>query len=301
MHKYFLFLAVSAAVFAQNFESWVSVTGGDFAACTYAAPCKTFSEAYAVTNDGGIIHALGSGDFGGIGISKSITIEGAGPGTVIQGGNPPVSIAVTAKNVTLRNLTVHASCSTCLGIAAGLSTTGGIFGVGSFLNLESVTVTAIGSNQDAIQVTADSLSGLFFKNVSVYGGSNGLDLFLQNGAVPWQGILEGVSAKGASNQGLRIGSGTVTVRDSNFSQNFIGIETDSNISGSSIFIDRTILSQNLTGLSVTAGVARISGMTITSNNTGITASGGAQIITFRNNALAGNNTDGSTPFSVSLK
>jgi hypothetical protein len=47
--------------------------------------------------------------------------------------------------------------------------------------------------------------------------------------------------------------------------------------------------------------ARISDSVITGNTTDISAVNGGQIITFRTNMLAGNSTDGSTPFSISLK
>ena len=50
--------------------------------------------------------------------------------------------------------------------------------------------------------------------------------------------------------------------------------------------------------------ARISGNVIAGNNIGISTSGGTlpgQIISFRDNAWAGNGGDGATPFSVSLK
>jgi hypothetical protein len=50
-----------------------------------------------------------------------------------------------------------------------------------------------------------------------------------------------------------------------------------------------------------AATAWISDCVISGNTTGVATSGGGQIITFRNNALAGNITDGATPFSISLK
>jgi hypothetical protein len=50
-----------------------------------------------------------------------------------------------------------------------------------------------------------------------------------------------------------------------------------------------------------AATARISDCVITGNATGVSTSGGGQIISFRNNTWAGNTTDGTTPFSVSLK
>ena len=72
-----------------------------------------------------------------------------------------------------------------------------------------------------------------------------------------------------------------------------------------IMIEHCELSNNFIGLYVDAGqgaaAARLSNSNITANGQGILSQNGGQIITFRTNMLAGNTTDGSTPFSVSLK
>jgi hypothetical protein len=71
-------------------------------------------------------------------------------------------------------------------------------------------------------------------------------------------------------------------------------------------VERCELSYNNRALVATDGngggtTVRVSDTVITGNSTGISATFGAQIISFRTNMLAGNTTDGSTPFSISLK
>jgi hypothetical protein len=70
-------------------------------------------------------------------------------------------------------------------------------------------------------------------------------------------------------------------------------------------IERTQIVSNTVDLSVQTGsaatTARISDCLISGNATGVSTAGPGQIITFRNNSWAGNTTDGSTPFSISLK
>jgi hypothetical protein len=71
-------------------------------------------------------------------------------------------------------------------------------------------------------------------------------------------------------------------------------------------IERTKLVANITGPLVNnnpgfAATARISDCVITGNTTWTSTLGTGPIPAFRNNAWAGNATDGATPFSISLK
>ena len=102
-----------------------------------------------------------------------------------------------------------------------------------------------------------------------------------------------------------MGGGSATIRDSILRGSVHGIYVGSDFAASAL-IERTEMSFNNWGLFVDgsggATVARVSDSVITGNtNTGITAFGGGQIITFRTNMLAGNAIDGSTAFSISLK
>ena len=60
---------------AQNARSFVSRNGSDAAACTLAAPCKSFAGAHARTNAKGVINCLDPAEYGALVITKSITIN----------------------------------------------------------------------------------------------------------------------------------------------------------------------------------------------------------------------------------
>jgi hypothetical protein len=75
-------IAVASAMSAtpalgQASQTWVSGTGSG-SACTRTQPCRTFAQAYAVTEAGGQIQVLSSGEFGPLYIKKSITIKAEG-------------------------------------------------------------------------------------------------------------------------------------------------------------------------------------------------------------------------------
>src|SRR5437588_1265880 len=70
-----LMLPASAAAAPQT---WVSGLGNDLNPCTRTAPCQTYAAAIAVTDPGGEIGALDSGNFGPVTITKSLTLDGSG-------------------------------------------------------------------------------------------------------------------------------------------------------------------------------------------------------------------------------
>src|SRR5690349_10666365 len=60
--------------FAQATRTWVSGVGDDANPCSRTAPCKTFAGAISKTATGGEINVLDPGGFGGVTITKSISI-----------------------------------------------------------------------------------------------------------------------------------------------------------------------------------------------------------------------------------
>ena len=72
-----LLCLASLSAHAQSTRTWVSSTGLDSNACSRAAPCASFAGAYNKTHTGGVINVVDAGAYGGVIISKSITIEGA--------------------------------------------------------------------------------------------------------------------------------------------------------------------------------------------------------------------------------
>src|SRR4051812_24122264 len=90
-----LALAVPSTAFGQATRTWVSGVGDDANPCSRTAPCKTFAGAISKTANGGEINCLDPGGFGGVTITKSLTIkchytEG---GTLVAGPNPTLGNA----------------------------------------------------------------------------------------------------------------------------------------------------------------------------------------------------------------
>ena len=81
-----LTLLAAVPALAQPYStSWVSHSGVDNGACgSTSSPCKTFQGAYWNTNSGGIIKAMDAGEYGPIGITKPISIDGNGVGATIN-------------------------------------------------------------------------------------------------------------------------------------------------------------------------------------------------------------------------
>jgi hypothetical protein len=99
-------LAIPSSASAQASRTWVSGVGDDANPCSRTAPCKTFAGAISKTAPKGEINCLDPGGFGGLTITKAITIkchytEG---GVLVAGTNAFVVNAGTADRVTLRGL-----------------------------------------------------------------------------------------------------------------------------------------------------------------------------------------------------
>jgi hypothetical protein len=102
-------LALPSSAFGQATRTWVSGVGDDANPCSRTAPCKTFAGAISKTANGGEINCLDPGGFGGVTITKSLTIkchytEG---GVLVSGTNAIVVNATTTDKVTLRGLDIN--------------------------------------------------------------------------------------------------------------------------------------------------------------------------------------------------
>jgi hypothetical protein len=252
---------------AQNDLSWVSQrSGNDNNNCLLATPCRTFQGAYAKTNSGGIIKALDAGEYGTIGPQKPITLDGNGVGATIEVTTNGGVQVTNAGPVEIRNLTIHVpvSCNQCYGINTQQ---------GSSVSIENVSITRAATwGVYVLLATSTTIHGL-----TVTGAGTGIYVF----------------------------SAPVTISDSIIRYSGTGIDLVGSTAVTQALIERSKMVANSSGLVVqnsgAAATAWISDCVISGNTTGVATSGGGQIITFRNNALAGNITDGATPFSISLK
>lgn len=105
-----LLVALAAAPVAHAAAlSFVSMKGVNTGDCSNpAAPCRTFAYAIVQTSAGGEIRALDAGNFGLVGINKSITISGP-PGAGVMRNTAGNAININAINgvVTLDGLTLN--------------------------------------------------------------------------------------------------------------------------------------------------------------------------------------------------
>lgn len=110
-----LTLAVAACAFAatpaaaQATRTWVSGVGDDVNPCSRTAPCKTFAGAISKTAAGGEINCLDPGGFGGVTITKALTILCDGVvGGALAGGNAINVNAGVNDRVVLKGLDIFA-------------------------------------------------------------------------------------------------------------------------------------------------------------------------------------------------
>ena len=97
----------SSLAYAQASRTWISGVGDDVNPCSRTAPCKTFAGAISKTLAGGEISVLDPGGFGGVTVTKSITLSGEGALSSILVANTN-GVLINGANVfvTLRNLSI---------------------------------------------------------------------------------------------------------------------------------------------------------------------------------------------------
>ena len=280
------FLA-SAPAHAQATRTWVSGVGDDANPCSRTAPCKTFAGAISKTAAAGEINCLDPGGFGGITITKAITLNcSATLGSILVAGTPGVTVnAGVNDKVILRGLQIT-------GIAGGTNTAGTI-GV-RILAAATVSIEDCVITQFAQQGITDNRTGggskLFIRNSTIsHNTGSGLS---QNAAAVSNTVIENSSF---INNLFGLGTGTgnnVTIRRSVFSLNGTGLEADN---GATVTIDDSAISGNGTGVQASAGNIRLSNSDINFNTVnGMTGTP----VSYGNNRVFGNTgTTTTTPAS----
>jgi hypothetical protein len=292
-------------------RTFVSGTGGG-AACTRAAPCATFQAAHDATDPNGEITCLNSADFGVVIIIKSITIDCTGAlGTITVSTGTGVTINGTGLIVRLRNLAIQG-----LGANSGFGIN---FCCSGALFVESCVVTdfaTIGNTGIAGFVTSGTTTKLFVSDSTISNNSNiGIQLgvgFAGTGAVRatidkvrMEKNGSGIFANGSI--GGSTGLMAVHVRDSVFAGNILtGIVANSaaGASTTAVTVDRSSSVLNVQKSIVSSGAPAfvlLGKSTVISNGIGLSAESGGHILSYQNNHLTGNVTDGTTTSTLSLK
>ncbi len=288
-----LSLVLNQAAHAQSTRAWVSVNGSDTSDCSRTTPCRTLSGALAKTSAGGEIDVLDSGDFGSVTLNKAISLVAPGVlGGIQAGSGTAITINAGASDkVVLRGLTID-------GLGTGLD--GISFVAGGNLYVENCTVNNF--SRYGIDFAPTSGSGKLFitdtvvRNNGVGSTGTGVHLIATTGP----GFIASVDGLRSENNvaGLKAETlGVVTVRNSLAANNgwsgFSAV-TPAGSGGVRMFIENSVSTHNGTGgiTSVNLATVILSNVVVTDNQTGLAIGTGGAVISFGNNRIQGNTTDG---------
>jgi hypothetical protein len=262
---------------AQATRTWVSGVGDDANPCSRTAPCKTFAGAISKTAAGGEIDALDPGGFGGVTITKAITIDGSGTfaSILVSGTNAVVVNAGATDRVVLRGLSIN-------GIGTGLN--GIRFLAGAGLHVEHCAI----ANFTGFGIDSVAAGSLFVDDTTIRNAGGGAISI-----VPPSGGAQAAVVGGrleASGFGIHVkGEALATVRDSTATSSAgpgfwaEGASAEMNVAGS-------VAANNQIGVQASdSALVRVSDVTVTHNSVdGLLAETGGRIVPFRDNQIAGN-------------
>jgi Right handed beta helix region len=287
-------MLIAGTAFAQATRTWVSGVGDDANPCSRTAPCKTYAGAISKTQAGGEISTLDPAGYGGVTITKSITINGDGTlASVLVSGTPGITISAGASDVIiLRNLSV---------IGLGSGTEGVRFLAGGSLHVENLKISGFANNGILFQPSA--ASELMVNNTTIID-NNGAGILVQPGGSGYANVAIDHVTLENNGQGLLAQDGaTVVVANSMAATNTGSGIVATGVSRSvDMTITNTVCSNNgFAGIQAgNWGTIKISNITASRNYIGVLISGG-NIVSFRNNTVYGNTgADGLPNYSFPL-
>ncbi len=270
---------------------WVSTKGDDGNSCSYSAPCRTFAGALPRIASGGEIDVLDSGDFGPLTINKSVSVISAGPLGGIQAGTGNAITINAGPNdkVVLRGLTLD---------GLGTGTTGVSFVSGGPLYVENCTINNFLWGVDFAPTNG---SGKLWITDSIvrnngFASGGGVHLIATTGP-GFAASIDGLRAEG-NGAGVKAESrGTVTIRNSFSTSNGWAGFTAYTPSGGSVqmLVENSVSTHNGTiGVQSNGSGATVtlSNVVVTDNPTGLGIFNGGAILSFGNNRVQGNATNG---------
>jgi hypothetical protein len=279
-------LLTSAPASAQATRTWVSGVGDDANPCSRTAPCKTFAGAMSKTALGGEINCLDPGGFGGVTVTKALTLNCPFTlGSVLVQGVPGITVnAGLNDRVSLRGIQVQGLNQTA---------TPGTIGI-RILAAQAVSIEDCVISNFGQQGILDSRTAASTK------------LFIRNSVI---------SHNTGSGIALGAPSGFTQIENTSSINNLFGISTTT---GNSIMVKRSVMSGNSnTGVETDAGAQMdVDDSSVTNNGIGVqangtirmsnsdiayntTASSGTGPSTYGNNRINGNTNPGSGFAAVS--
>jgi len=244
----------------------------------------------ALTIPGGEIFVLNSADYGAVTINKAVTITGEG---AVAGVLPTSGIGLTIKAgagdiINLRGLEIDGANSGKIGIQ---------FNSGAALNIQKSVVRGFANS--GIDFAPAGAATLFVSDTIITNNhSNGI-LVSSAGASAVNAMLNRVTVS-ANGVGVFANGASVnlTVTNTVAGNNTYGIGG----SASTVMVSNSTIGHNTVGITADrAAVVRVGQSTVTANGTGWQATNRGKILSFGNNNVSGNTSDGAATATVTLQ
>jgi hypothetical protein len=156
---------------AQATRTWVSGVGDDANPCSRTAPCKTFAGAISKTATGGEINVIDPGGFGGVTITKAISIiSQCEAGVLISGTNGIIINAPAGAKVLLQGLDIE-------GLNGGTNPPG-LNGV-HIISAAKVTIqncSIRNFSQNAVNIIGPAGTRVLIVDSYIYGNAGGVNI-----------------------------------------------------------------------------------------------------------------------------
>jgi hypothetical protein len=285
-------VVLAAPAQAQNARSFVSPAGSDAAACTLAAPCRTFAGAYAKTNASGEIAVLGTAGYGALTIDKAISIVNPGgfeAGITVSSGNGITINAGANDAVSLRGLSID---------GGGLGSTGILFNSGASLSVENCVIRHMVSDGIDFNSTTATSALTVSNSLVADNGNNGIYL-VPTGSVT--AVFNRVEVNNNVHDGIivdgHISAGTntinATVSESIAAGNGVVGFTSFSPSGqapTSLMLFHSVAANNVAGVvaNSTGATLRLANSTVTGNQIGWAVQSSGVVDSYGDNYIDGN-------------
>lgn len=303
---------------AASARTWVASNGTNNVTCDRVTPCQTFAQAHTATLAGGEINCVNAADYGGVTITKSLSIVCDNVGATIRAATGSIAINVMAGAsdiVTLKGIDIDGGGSGIVGID---------FFTGGALHLHKVRVANFGAA--GVQFT----SGIFFQPTGY------AELYISDSSItdnvgtlaPTAGLLIRPRTTGTANvfiERVRFENNAVGIIVDGAQTTAAGVNAvvqDSVVTGSggngitattaaakaavSVLVDGSRVATNFaSGINANgtaasgagSAIVRIGRSTIVNNVTGVSVTGAGVVQSFKNNRISRNLTDG-TPITA---
>jgi len=283
---------------AQATRTWVSGVGDDANPCSRTAPCKTFAGSISKTAAGGEINCLDPGGFGALTITKSITIscEAGTAGVLVSGTNGFVISAAGTDVVVLNGLDFE-------GLGTGISGIAIISAATVYVRKSSIRNFRGGGS--GITLSSNNISTHLFVSDTfiVNNGSSNVTggIVIKPQGAGAAAVVITNSKIDANTSGVRadataVTTGTVraTVEGSSISGNTNdGVTAIANSATASVLmVDKSVVASNtLAGVVANGATVLLSISPVIGNGTGLSASNGGTLFSYRTNNINGNTND----------